>query len=63
MEVEGLLDEGDAAARIVHHAERRPGTLIAMGSHGRTGMSRWVFGSVAEKVLQACRAPLLVLRR
>jgi nucleotide-binding universal stress UspA family protein len=63
VEIEGLLDEGDPAARIVHHAEKRPGTLIAMGSHGRTGVSRWVFGSVSEKVLQACRAPLLVTRR
>jgi nucleotide-binding universal stress UspA family protein len=63
VEVEGLLDEGDPAARIVHHAERRPGTLVAMGSHGRTGVSRWVFGSVSEKVLQTCRAPLLVTKR
>jgi nucleotide-binding universal stress UspA family protein len=63
VEIEGLLDEGDPAARIVHHAEKRPGTLIAMGSHGRTGVSRWVFGSVSEKILQSCRVPLLVTRR
>ena len=60
LEVESLIDEGDSAARILHHAERRPGTLVALGSHGRTAVSRWRYGSVAEKILQAGKVPLLV---
>ena len=60
LEVESLIDEGDSAARILHHAERRPGTLVALGSHGRTAVSRWRYGSVAEKILQAAKIPLLV---
>lgn len=60
--VDGLVDEGDAAERIVIHAERKPGTLVAMAGHGRTALHRWVFGSVSEKVLQAVRTPLLIIR-
>jgi len=33
-----------------------------MGNHGRTGISRWVYGSVSEKVLQAARVPVLIAR-
>ena len=36
--------------------------LVAMTTHGATGLERWVFGSVAEKVLRACPVPLLVKR-
>jgi nucleotide-binding universal stress UspA family protein len=54
--------EGDAAERILERAERAPGAVIAMTNHGRTGISRWIFGSVCEKILQAARCPLLVAR-
>ncbi|HEX7901767.1 MAG TPA: universal stress protein, partial [Planctomycetota bacterium] len=36
--------------------------LIAMGTHGRSGLSRWAMGSVAEKVLRAAAVPLLIVR-
>jgi nucleotide-binding universal stress UspA family protein len=36
--------------------------LIAMTTHGRSGFSRWVFGSVAEKVLRATALPILLIR-
>jgi nucleotide-binding universal stress UspA family protein len=36
--------------------------LIVMSTHGRSGISRWVFGSVAEKVLRTVNAPLLLVR-
>ncbi len=54
--------EGDPAGKILARAERHAGTAIVMGSHGRTGFSRWVYGSVSEKVLQAARVPVLVAR-
>lgn len=53
---------GDPAAHIVAEAEREPGTLIAMSAHGRSGITRWLLGSVTDKVLRAARAPLLVVR-
>lgn len=57
-----IFQEGDPATRILEHAEREPGSIIAMGSHGRSGISRWMFGSVSEKVLQAATCPVLIAR-
>ena len=56
------VGEGQAASMIVDQAEQAEGTLIAMCTHGRSGISRWVLGSVAEKVLNATNNPLLVIR-
>jgi nucleotide-binding universal stress UspA family protein len=59
---EQTIVEGDPATRIKERSEKHPGTVIVMGSHGRTGISRWVYGSVSEKVLQAARVPVLIAR-
>lgn len=53
---------GDPAAEVVAHAEEREADLVAMTTHGRTGLARWLFGSVAEHVFHDFRAPLLVVR-
>jgi nucleotide-binding universal stress UspA family protein len=54
---------GDPATAIVQYAREAPDVrLIAMATHGRSGISRWVFGSVAEKVLRATPTPLLLVR-
>jgi nucleotide-binding universal stress UspA family protein len=54
--------EGDPAAQIVGQAQR-PGdaAVIVMATHGRSGMSRWFYGSVAERVLQTAHAPILLI--
>ena len=36
--------------------------MIAMSTHGRSGVSRWLLGSITNKVLHATNAPLLVVR-
>jgi nucleotide-binding universal stress UspA family protein len=53
---------GSAAATIVEVAERETVDLVAMTPHGRTGASRWAFGSVAEQAVRHCPCPLLVKR-
>ena len=53
---------GEPASWIVSEAERDPNTLIAMSTHGRSGMTRWVLGSVADKVVHATTVPILLLR-
>lgn len=58
----GIALEGSPAGEILEAAEREKATLIAMSTHGRTGLARWAFGSVTEKVLRASPIPLLVLR-
>jgi nucleotide-binding universal stress UspA family protein len=40
----------------------READLVALATHGRSGASRWAFGSVAEQVLRGCTRPLLVKR-
>ena len=53
--------EGEPAPQIVAEAQREPGALIAMTTHGRSGIARWVLGSVADKVLRATPTPLLLV--
>lgn len=54
--------QGDAAGEIIDLALRTPNNLIAMSTHGRSGIGRWVLGSVAERVIQHSRDPVLLIR-
>jgi nucleotide-binding universal stress UspA family protein len=60
--VRGIVKVGSEAATILETASDQDATLIVMATHGRTGLSRFVFGSVAEKVLRAADTPLLLIR-
>jgi nucleotide-binding universal stress UspA family protein len=63
IEVESRVREGDAAKVIVSEVSRDPNIFqIAMSTHGRSGLGRWFYGSVAEKVLQTSPVPLLLVR-
>jgi nucleotide-binding universal stress UspA family protein len=53
---------GDAAVEIVRYAEQEEMDLIALATHGRSGLQRWLYGSVAEKVLHTTHTPLLLVR-
>ena len=53
--------EGDATIRIIAEAEREPGTIIAMATHGRAGIPRMVMGSVTNRVLHAATDPILIV--
>ncbi len=50
------------AAGILSHAEEQPTDLIAITTHGRTGLSRLLLGSVADKVVRGSSVPVLVTR-
>jgi nucleotide-binding universal stress UspA family protein len=56
------LSVGSVAACIVEYAEAHQVDLIAMCTHGRTGLARWALGSVADRVLRAGSKPLLLVR-
>lgn len=66
--VEASLDvctrvlDGDPASVIVDNAAEEGVDLIAMSTRGRSGLTRWVLGSVTEKVLRAAPCPVLVAR-
>lgn len=57
-----LLQEGVAADEIVAVASHTPESLAAMCSHGRSGVKRWLLGSVAETVVRHSSRPVLVMR-
>ena len=56
------VEEGDAASMIVDVAEEEGADLIVMSTHGRSGVGRWLLGSVTEKVLRHAYCPVLVVR-
>jgi nucleotide-binding universal stress UspA family protein len=53
---------GRPAQEIVSFAEKEGVELIAMSTHGRSGLSRWILGSVADKVLRGTHLPVLLVR-
>jgi nucleotide-binding universal stress UspA family protein len=59
---ETAVIRGRPAHAIVEHAQNGGFDLIVMGTHGRTGMSHVVMGSVAERVLRKAPCPVLTVR-
>ena len=53
---------GHSAESIIDFAKTGEIDLIAMSTHGRSGIRRWVFGSVADKALHAAESPVLLIR-
>ena len=53
---------GNAAEQIIQAADEVQADLLAMTTHGRSGVGRWAFGSVAERVLHEGKTPLLLVR-
>ena len=53
---------GKGAEEIIDLAKRTQNSLIAMSSHGRSGIGRWVLGSVTDRVVCYCGDPVLVIR-
>lgn len=62
LETESVVKFGDPAEEIVEFARECGADLIAMCTHGRSGLSRWVYGSVADRVLRASSTPVLLIR-
>lgn len=60
--VTSLVRAGDTATAIVDEAESVPETVIAMATHGRSGIGRWLLGSVTDKVLHTATQPVLTVR-
>ncbi|MCS7054964.1 MAG: universal stress protein [Thermoflexales bacterium] len=54
--------EGPVADAILDRAEETNADLIVMSTHGRSGMERWLLGSVAEKVVRGARIPVMLVR-
>lgn len=62
MGVEIVVRVGDPAQEILDCAEAGEVDVIALATHGRSGLNRWLLGSVAEKVLRGSAIPVLLYR-
>jgi nucleotide-binding universal stress UspA family protein len=54
---------GEPAHSIANYAQEKQAELIVIPSHGRTGITRLLIGSVAERVIRLAHCPVLVLRK
>lgn len=62
IDAETVVVQGPVVQTILDIAEQKNAQLIAMASHGRTGMARVFYGSVAAGVLHSAELPLLLVR-
>jgi nucleotide-binding universal stress UspA family protein len=62
LDTEAMVRYGSAAERIVATAHELGVDLIILSSHGRTGLARQVFGSVAEEVVRMADCPVTVVK-
>lgn len=62
IEVERNTIEGHPADEIIKYAEKNSISLIIMGTLGKSGLDRFLLGSVAEKVVRTSKIPVLVVR-
>jgi nucleotide-binding universal stress UspA family protein len=60
--VKTKVASGKAGEEIVKAADELKADLIAMSTHGRSGLSRLTFGSITDKVLRTANVPVLVVR-
>lgn len=57
-----VVQMGLPAETIIDYAHHQPIDLIVMATHGRSGLQRWVLGSVADKILRGADLPVLLVR-
>jgi nucleotide-binding universal stress UspA family protein len=62
VQAEGYVANGYAAEEIINYANEQQVDMIIMGTHGRRGIDRVLFGSVAEKIVKTAKVPVLTLR-
>lgn len=59
--VEKILSSGHTAREILRYIDENGIDLVIMGTHGRRGLNRVLFGSVAQRVVQSSKAPVLTV--
>ncbi len=61
LEVEGIIAQGHPADEIIKYAENNSIDLIVMGTLGKSGLDRFLLGSVADKVVRNSKIPVIVV--
>jgi len=62
LEVRSEVLVGKPGNEIVDYVNRNPFNLIVMSTHGRSGLGRWAYGSIADKVLHGVSSPIFLVR-
>lgn len=62
MKVSHKVEVGISSEKILEVIEREKVSLVGMSTHGRSGIKRWVYGSIAAKVLSSSPVPVLLVR-
>jgi nucleotide-binding universal stress UspA family protein len=57
-----VIDAVDIAHTILSYADEKGVDLITLSTHGLSGISRWLLGSVADKVIHSAKVPVLLIR-
>jgi nucleotide-binding universal stress UspA family protein len=60
--VKTIVSTGEAAAEIIKYTDTLGYCLIAMGSHGHSGLDAWMYGSVTQKIINSNKKSLLIVR-
>ena len=61
VKVKSQLVSCDPADEIVRYTQKQKTDLIIMATHGRSGISRWAYGSVAENVMLGTQTPVIMV--
>lgn len=62
LKVEMALLKGKAADELIDYIKENDADLTIIASHGRSGIGRWIYGSVAERLLRTVCVPILMVR-
>ena len=62
LKVDSHVRYGNDAEEILDHAAMKDIDMVAMSTHGRSGVGRWLLGSVAEKILRHSPKPIFLVR-
>jgi nucleotide-binding universal stress UspA family protein len=63
LDIAADIRKGEPYEEILKVQQEKKGDLIVLASHGRTGLSRYLMGSVAERVLRHSKCPVLLVRK
>ena len=60
--IRSVVPVGNPADEVIKYVNKEKADLMVMSTHGRSGISRWAFGSISNKILQGTSTPVIILR-
>jgi nucleotide-binding universal stress UspA family protein len=60
--VDSVVLTGNAADALAEYANKNEADIIVIATHGRSGVSKWVWGGVADRILRSSCVPILMVR-